>query len=202
MGTCKQQRQPNRRKTHAKRPTREQLQAAYGKHVVDVVGPEMHILFVGINPGLYSAAVGHHYARPGNRFWPALHGAGFSDRLLSPSEEHLLLDKGYGIVNLVDRATVRADELTKQELQHGIQRLKEKVRQLTPACVAFVGISVFRTAFDDPAATIGPQDVDFSGARVWVLPDPSGLNAHYQLPDLIRILRNMRLDLGDTTEVQ
>jgi double-stranded uracil-DNA glycosylase len=182
---------PGQGADRARRPTREQLQAAYGKSVRDLIAPELRILFVGINPSLYSAAVGHHFARPGNRFWPALYGAGFTDRLLAPSEERLLLEKGYGITNFVDRATARADELTKKDLSDGIGRLEKKVRRFRPSCVAFLGISTYQAVFDQQSASIGPQTARFGGAHVWLLPNPSGLNAHYQLPDLVRLFREL-----------
>jgi double-stranded uracil-DNA glycosylase len=175
-----------------RRPTPEQVRAAYGKSVRDVIARDLAILFVGINPGLYTAAVGHHFARPGNRFWPALYGAGFTDRLLAPSEERLLVERGYGITNFVDRATARADELTVKDLSHGIERLEKKVRRFRPSYVAFLGISTYQAVFDQPSAAIGSQKSRFGGARVWLLPNPSGLNAHYQLVDLVRLLRKLR----------
>lgn len=144
------------------------------------------MLFCGINPGLYSGATGHHFARPGNRFWPALHAAGFTERLLAPWEEHLLLDNGYGITNLVARATAGADELTRAELIAGRRWLARLVRRHAPRWVAVLGLGAYRTAFDRPAAAVGAQAERLEEARIWVLPNPSGLNAHYQLPDLVR----------------
>jgi double-stranded uracil-DNA glycosylase len=167
------------------RPTRDQVAAAHGATVPDVAGPGLRVLFVGINPGLYSGAVGHHFARPGNRFWKALHGAGLTGRPLGPFEEHRLLDAGLGITNLVERATAGADELSADELREGGLRLREKVERLRPEVVAFLGLSAFRTAFDRRSATVGPQPERIGRSRVWLLPNPSGLNAHYQLPDLV-----------------
>src|SRR2546428_8836925 len=166
------------------RPTREQLAAAYGRTVPDVIRPNLEVLFCGINPGLYSGAVGHHFARPGNRFWKPLHVAGFTRRCLSPFEERELLRSGLGITNLVARATARASELSEQELRAGAGRVRRKVGRFRPAAVAFLGMGAFRAAFGRPGATVGPQPERICGARVWLLPNPSGLNAHYQLAAL------------------
>ena len=166
------------------RPTAQQLLAAYGKAVPDVVRPGLKVLFCGINPGLYSGAVGHHFARPGNRFWKALHIAGFTRRRLSPFEEGELLRSGLGITNLVARATARASELSERELRFGAGRVRRKVRRLRPRVVAFLGMGAFRAAFGRPRATVGSQPEEMCGARVWLLPNPSGLNAHYQLAAL------------------
>ncbi len=185
-------------KTKSKKPTRADIQAAEGKTVPDVIAPGLRVLFCGINPGLYSGAVGHHFARPGNRFWPALYAAGFTDRLLSPSEERELLKKGYGITNLVERATAGANELTGQELIEGCHRLEMKVSLFRPACVAILSIGAYRQAFGRPGATIGEQPETIAGARLWVLPNPSGLNAHYQLEDLAQLYLNLRLAVERT----
>jgi TDG/mug DNA glycosylase family protein len=142
-------------------------------------GPGLSVLFVGINPSLRSAEVGHHFARPGNRFWPALYAAGFTDRVLRPDEQEELLPLGLGITNVVARATARADELTADEIRAGGRVLTAKVARLRPQWLAVVGITVYRTAFGHPGATIGRQDETLGGARVWVLPNPSGLNAHW-----------------------
>jgi TDG/mug DNA glycosylase family protein len=165
---------------------RAELLAAAGRTVPDVIAPGLRVLFCGINPGLYSGATGHHFARPGNRFWAALHAAGFSDRVLSPWEERLLLERGYGITNLVPHATATAGELTSDELVGGRRRLERLVRRYAPAWVAVLGVGAYRTAFGRPAATVGRQPDTLAGVRLWVLPNPSGLNAHYQLPDLVR----------------
>lgn len=149
------------------------------------------MLFCGINPSLYSGAVRHHFARPGNRFWPVLHGAGFTDRLLTPFEEDELLARGVGVTNLVARATASAAELTRDELRRGARVLAAKVRRHRPAIVAFLGIEAYRHAFARKDAKLGEQPERLEGARVWVLPNPSGLNAHYQLPELVRIYREL-----------
>jgi len=150
------------------------------------------VLFCGINPGLYSAATGNHFARPGNRFWPALHAAGFTPRLLHPREKALLLQSGYGLTNLVGRATAAADELSPGELMAGGRRLAAKVRRYRPRIVAFLGLGAYRHAFGRPRAGLGPQPDPLGGARVWVLPSPSGLNANYQLPALVKLFRELR----------
>jgi TDG/mug DNA glycosylase family protein len=175
------------------RPTREQLAAACNKHVPDVIAPELRVLLVGINPGLYSAAVGHHFARPGNRFWPTLHAAGITPRLLRPSEEGELLALGYGISNIADRASATAEELSAKELVRGARRLRDKVGTYQPAYVAFLGVTAYRTAFGRPRAKVGRQEEMLEASRIWVLPNPSGLNAHYQLADLARMFQELRL---------
>ncbi len=142
------------------------------------------MLFSGINPGLYSAATGHHFARPGNRFWPALHGSGFTGRLLRPDEQEELLGLGLGITNVVARATARADELGSDELIAGGQALAAKVRALRPRWLAIVGVTAYRTAFGRPGAIVGRQEATIGGTPVWVLPNPSGLNAHWSLAAL------------------
>jgi TDG/mug DNA glycosylase family protein len=150
------------------------------------------VLFCGINPGLYSAAAGNHFARPGNRFWPALHLAGFTPRLLHPSEKALFLEAGYGLTNLVARATASADELSPPEFVQGKERLRRKVRRYRPAFVAFLGLGAYRHAFGDARARLGGQPARFEGARVWVVPSPSGLNAAYQIDALAAELRRLR----------
>jgi len=174
------------------RPTPAQIRAAAGRTLSDVIAPDLRVLFVGINPGLYTAAVGHHFARPGNRFWPALHRSGFTPRLLSPFEEDELPALGCGITNLVPRATASAAELTRDELKAGGRRLAGKVRRDRPRLVAVLGIGAYRTAFDRPRAGLGLQIEPLEAARVWVLPNPSGLNAHHQLDDLARRFRELR----------
>jgi TDG/mug DNA glycosylase family protein len=167
-----------------RRPTAAELAAARDETIPDVVGPGLSVLFCGINPGLYSAATGCHFARPGNRFWPALHRSGFTPRQLRPDEQGELIEFGLGVTNIVGRATARADELTDDELRNGAGTLTELVRTHAPRCVAVVGISAYRTAFGHAKAIVGAQAERIGGARVWVLPNPSGLNAHYQLPAL------------------
>lgn len=174
------------------RPTKAELSAARDKKVRDVIGPELRVLFCGINPGLYSGATGHHFARPGNRFWPTLYGAGFTPRLLDPSEEWELLDLGYGITNLVARATATADELAPAELLAGRKRLESKVKRYRPRTVAVLGIGAYRTAFGERTASLGPQEKSLAGAHLWVLPNPSGLNAHYQLASLVEQFQKLR----------
>jgi double-stranded uracil-DNA glycosylase len=177
------------------RPTREQIAAAEGRTVPDVATPGLSVLFVGINPGLYSGAVGHHFSRPGNRFWKTLHLAGFTDRILSPFDEHELIGRGVGITNLVARATAGAKDISSDELRAGARRLERKVRRLNPAWVAFLGLGAHRTAFERIEANVGPQDLRIGRSRVWLLPNPSGLNAHYQLPDLVRAFTELRTAL-------
>jgi len=174
------------------KPTRAELQAAAGKSVLDVIAPGLRVLFCGINPGLYTAAIGHHFGRPGNRFWPALHLAGFTERLLSPYEERELLRSGYGITNLVNKATASADELTREELLQGRQILQEKALAFQPIYLAVLGIGAYRTAFQRPKASLGLQEETIGQTRLWVLPNPSGLNAHFQLDDLVSLFRELR----------
>lgn len=174
------------------RPTREDLAAAYGRPVPDIIAPGLAVLFCGINPSLYSAAVGHHFARPGNRFWPALHAAGITPRRLLPEEDRELLALGYGITNVVSRATGSADELDDDELRAGGASLRRKLRRYRPRILAVLGIGAYRTAFGEPRAALGPQPAPMEGAAVWVLPNPSGLNAHYQLADLAEQLAALR----------
>ncbi|MFC4005407.1 G/U mismatch-specific DNA glycosylase [Prauserella oleivorans] len=165
------------------RPTKAQLAAAHGRTIDDVIAPGLHVLFCGINPGLYSGATGYHFARPGNRFWAALHAGGFTPRQLDPSEQHRLLDYGLGITNLVARTTARADELTVEELRAGADELARKLDRYRPRWLAVVGITAYRTAFGKPKAVVGEQDHQVSGVPVWVLPNPSGLNAHWTPAD-------------------
>ncbi len=174
-----------------RKPTPEEIRAAIGKTVPDIIAPDLHVLFCGINPSLYSAAVGHHFARPGNRFWRSLHAAGFTDRLLAPFEDGDLLQFGYGLTNIVDRATARADELDAEELVTGQRQLTVKMQHYRPQFLAVLGISAYRTAFNRPKAVMGRQDESLDSAIVWVLPNPSGLNAHYQLEDLKRVYREL-----------
>ena len=174
------------------RPTAADLKAAVGGTIPDVIAPDLAVLFCGINPGLYSAATGHHFARPGNRFWPALHSAGFTPRLLHPSEERELLRAGCGITNLVRRATVAADELTADELRAGRERLLRKVRRYHPRVVAVVGIGAYRVAFERPQAVIGLQKEMLGRAHLWVLPNTSGLNANHRPEDFAKAFTALR----------
>jgi TDG/mug DNA glycosylase family protein len=175
-----------------RRPTRAELQAAAGKTVPDVIAPGLGVLFCGINPGLYTAAIGHHFGRPGNRFWPAIYAAGFTPRLLTPYEERELLNYGYGITNVVTRATATADELTREELVAGGKDLEMKVHRYAPRFLAVLGVTAYRTAFNRPGAALGPQPEQIADSSIWVLPNPSGLNAHYRLDDLARLFRELR----------
>jgi len=159
----------------------------------DVIAPGLRVLFCGINPSVYSAVVRHHFARPGNRFWPALYASGFTDRLLTPYEQEELLARGCGITNVVERASVSADTLTVAEYAEGGRQLEEKVRRYHPRHLAVLGIGAWRTAFLKPKAMLGPQPESLGGARVWVLPNPSGLNAHYRPEDLARLFLAFRL---------
>jgi TDG/mug DNA glycosylase family protein len=174
------------------RPTKAELAAAAGRTVPDLLRPDLAVLFCGINPGLWSGAVGHHFARPGNRFWPALHRSGFTPEQLDPGDERELLGLGLGITNLVERATATADELRPDELRDGAARLEAKVAAHRPAWLAVLGIGAWRTAFGRPRATIGRQPDTVGGAPVWVLPNPSGLNAHYQLDGLAAAFAELR----------
>ena len=174
------------------RPTKLDLIAATTRRVPDAIAPDLAVLFCGINPGLYSAATGQHFARPGNRFWPALHAGGFTPRILAPRENRLLLDLGYGLTNIVSRASARADELSAEELLAGRRRLEKKIRRFTPRWVAILGITAYRIAFERPRAVLGPQPDTVGATGIWVLPNPSGLNANHQPADLAREFRLLR----------
>ncbi|GAA4559648.1 G/U mismatch-specific DNA glycosylase [Planotetraspora kaengkrachanensis] len=173
-------------------PTKAELEAARDATIPDVIGPGLDVLFCGINPGLYSAATGFHFARPGNRFWPALHLSGLVPRLLAPHEQGLLPSYGLGITNLAPRATARAEELTPGEIREGGARLADLVRSSGPRVLAVCGVSAYRVAFGRPKAAIGPQDDVIGGAAVWVLPNPSGLNAHWRLEAIAAEMARLR----------
>ena len=179
------------------RPTPAQLADAVARRVPDVIASDLEILYCGINPGLYSAAVGHHFARPGNRFWPVLHLAGLTPERLGPFDERRLLEHGQGITNLVARATARADEITAEELVSGAVRLRRKVERYRPARVAILGLEAYRKAFESPAAQVGLQRGRIGSARLWVLPNPSGLNAHYQLARLATLFSGLAPSLRE-----
>ncbi len=166
------------------RPSRDRVASASGRTVPDVLGPNLDVIFCGINPGLYSGAVGHHFARPGNRFWKALHLGGFTDRVLDPEEDRELLRYGCGITNLVDRASAGAAELAADELRGGAGRLADVAAKHAPSAVAILGIGAYRTAFQESRAAPGPQVRRLGPSLLWALPNPSGLNAHHQLDDL------------------
>lgn len=174
------------------RPTREEQLAAHGGTVPDLVAPGLDVLLCGINPGLMSAAIGHHFGNPANRLWPVLHLAGFTPRRLDPMESHELLSYGVGVTNLVARATARADELTAAEIKAGVRPLTSLVETYRPGYVAFLGLTSYRTAFGRKDATVGGQAETLAGARVWLLPNTSGLNAHYQLADLVAAFKALR----------
>jgi TDG/mug DNA glycosylase family protein len=174
------------------RPSAADLAAARDRTLKDLIAPDLRILFVGINPGLWSGATGFHFARPGNRFWRAIHEAGLTPRLLDPSEQRELLNYGIGVVNLVARTTATAAELSSEELLNGAAGLIAKVALYRPRKVAFLGISTYRVAFGRPEASIGRQEDGIADSEVWVLPNPSGLNAHYQLPALVEAYRALR----------
>jgi TDG/mug DNA glycosylase family protein len=152
----------------------------------------LNVLLVGINPSLYSAAVQHHFARPGNRFWPALFAGGFTPRLFSPFEDELLPQFGVGLTNFVARASARADEISPEELQAGARALVRKLRRRKVRCVAFLGVTAYRTAFARKWAKLGPQPETIGETAIWVLPNPSGLNAHFQQDDFARLFAELR----------
>jgi double-stranded uracil-DNA glycosylase len=178
------------------RPTRLELSAAEGTTVPDLVAPGLDVLFCGINPGLWSAAVGHHFAHPGNRFWKALHASGFTNELLAAADERQLLAAGTGVTNLVDRATASARDLGGDELRRGAARLTRKARRWRPKVVAVLGITAYRVAFEQPRGGIGPQEQGLADSRLWVLPNPSGLQGHYQLDFVVAELRRLRRSVG------
>jgi double-stranded uracil-DNA glycosylase len=184
------------------RPTRADLEAARDELLPDVLpgpdDPPLRVLFSGINPGLVSAYTGHHFARPGNRFWPALHAGGFTPRVLRPAEQHLLPGLGLGITNVVPRATARADELSDTELRAGGERLRILVRTHRPDWLAVVGIGAYRVAFADRTAAVGRQDTRVGDTAIWVLPNPSGLNAHYTPASLAEAFAELHAAVGDS----
>lgn len=174
------------------KPTKAELSAAVHKTVPDLVRPGLRVLFCGINPGLYTAATGHHFARPGNRFWPALHGAGFTPRLLQAWEQSELLRQGIGVTNVVMRTTATAAELTPEDYDAGGKRLVATVEQYQPRVLAVLGIGAYRAAFGRKDAAMGLQPQLIGRTHLWVMPNPSGLNANYQLTDLIRLFADLR----------
>ena len=178
------------------RPTQADLDAARDRTIPDVIAPGLCVVFAGINPGLYSAATGYHFARPGNRFWPTLHRSGFTGRVFRPDEQEQLLGLGLGITNIVARATARADELRSEEFAHGASILNEKITRLQPRWLAVVGVTAYRAAFGHPGAAVGRQDGTIGDTRVWALPNPSGLNAHYVGPRLVAAFAELREAAG------
>ena len=183
--------------TRPRRPTAAEVAAATGLTIPDVIAPGLRVLFSGINPGLYSAATGYHFARPGNRFWPALHQSGFTPRQLRPDEQEQLLGLGLGITNVVPRATARAGELTDDELRVGGSKLLEKAESFGPRWLAIVGVTAYRTAFGEARATFGPQARTAGATRLWVLPNPSGLNAHKTVAQLAADFAELRKQAMD-----
>ena len=177
-------------------PSRAELETARGNLLPDVLDDGLRVLFCGINPGLWSAATGHHFARPGNRFWPALHASGFTPRQLSPAEQALLPSLGLGLTNVVPRASARADEIGAEELRDGGRVLREKVARHRPAWLAVLGVTAYRSAFGDRQAQVGPQETTLGTTRVWVLPNPSGLNAHWTPVALAGELARLREAAG------
>lgn len=178
------------------KPSKEDLRDAHNRTVEDLIDYNLKVLFCGINPGLWSGATGLHFAKPGNRFWKTLHLAGFSDRLLHPSEEHELLENGYGITCFCKRTTATADELTKEEYIEGGKVLVKKIKKFKPRYLAVLGIGAFRTAFNQPKAKLGLQETSIGETKIWLLPNPSGLNAHYQLNDLAKLFSELRERIG------
>jgi double-stranded uracil-DNA glycosylase len=187
--------------------TKEQLESYRDATVPDLLAPHLRLLFVGINPGLWTAAVQAHFARRGNRFYPALYSSGLTDRLIdassgyAPEDLQHLYDRGLGISNMAPRATARADELRPEELVQGVRKLNELVRQKQPKVVAFLGITAYRTAFALPKAKTGRQEGKLGDAEVWVLPNPSGLNASVQLPQLAEAFREVGVAAGVLSSV-
>ncbi|HSU57461.1 MAG TPA: G/U mismatch-specific DNA glycosylase [Candidatus Dormibacteraeota bacterium] len=181
------------------KPTKADLLAAMDQKVPDLIAPGLSVLFCGINPGLYSAYTHHHFARPGNRFWPALFASGFTHRLLRADEEHELLASGYGITNMVERATLHAADLTRDELIAGAKILRRKLQRYRPRWLGILGVSAFRVAFASPEAVVGPQSQKIADTSVWVLPNPSGLNAHFTPKVLAEVFRKFREAAGVRT---
>ena len=178
------------------RVTREQLEASATKRVKDVIAPGLRVLFCGINPGLWTSFTGHHFAGPGNRFWKALHLGGFTPRVLKPAEKAELLEYGVGITNVVPRATATAAELTSADYVAGGKRLVAKIRKYKPRALAVLGLGAYRAAFGHAAATVGEQEDRIGTTRVWVMPNPSGLNQNYSLAEMGRMFEELRVATG------
>ena len=182
--------------------TAAELDALYGRTLPDTVGPGLRLLFVGINPGLHTVAVQAPFARPGNRFYPALYLAGITDRVIDASaglreaDRAHLVDRGVGVTSLVKAATRRADELTRAQLVEGAAELEQRVAALAPTVVAMLGVTAYRTAFARPKTAVGPQLETLGGARLWVVPNPSGLNAHETVASLAAAYREAAVAAG------
>lgn len=161
-----------------------------------MIGAGLAIVFCGINPSLYSAAVGHHFARPGNRFWPTMHAAGFTPRRFTGFDDRELLGLGFGLTNIAPRASVSAEELSTDELRAGAQALQRKVLRHRPRYLAVVGFTAYRIAFGRPKAIGGPQPDAIGATRVWLLPNPSGLNANHLPAELARRFEELRVAAG------
>ncbi len=174
------------------KPTKEDLRDAVNRTTEDLIDYNLKVLFCGINPGMWSGATGFHFAKPGNRFWKTLHLSGFTGRLLHPSEEHELLENGFGITSFCKRTTARADELSNEEMIEGGRVLVKKVLEFKPQFLAILGIGAYRTAFNQPKARLCLQDKKIGETKIWLLPNPSGLNAHYQLNDLAKLFGKLR----------
>lgn len=174
------------------KPTREDLRDAVNRTTEDLIDYNLKVLFCGINPGMWSGATGFHFAKPGNRFWKALYLGRFTTRLLHPSEEQELLENGYGITSFCKRTTARADELSNEEIIEGGKNLVEKIKKYKPQNLAVLGIGAYRTAFQQPKAKLGLQNEKIGSANIWLLPNPSGLNAHYQINDLAKLFGEVR----------
>ena len=177
------------------KPTKEDLRDAPNRTTVDLIDENLKVLFCGINPGMWSGATGFHFAKPGNRFWKTLHLSGFTSRLLHPSEEYELLENGYGITSFCKRTTATAAELSNAEIVEGGKLLVKKIEKYTPRFLAVLGIGAFRTAFNRPKAKLGLQNKTIGATRIWLLPNPSGLNAHYQLNDLAKLFAELKQNL-------
>jgi TDG/mug DNA glycosylase family protein len=175
-----------------KQITKQQLEDGKTKTVVDVIAPGLKVLFCGINPGLYTAAVGHHFGRPGNRFWKALFLSGFTPRLFHPSEQEKLLELGLGITNIAPRSSTKASELSLTELQKGGNMLVERVKKYKPKVLAILGIDAYRKAFGKKETKLGLQLEKIGETSVWVLPNPSGLNAHYTVEGIAELFNEVR----------
>ncbi len=187
---------PSARRGRTPRPSREELEAARDKVVPDILEEDLDVLFCGINPGLISGAVGHHFANPGTRFWPALHRSGFTPHQLRPDQEDVLLELGLGITNVVARTTAQASELSRPEVVEGGRELRRKVLRWRPRWLAVLGVTVYRDAFDDRRAAVGPQTMRIGDTRVWLLPNPSGRNAHWQMEPMAEEFARLRRAAG------
>lgn len=176
----------------APRPTREELLEAANQTMPDILAPNLRVAFCGINPSVYSVVVGHHFARPGNRFWPALFASGWTPTRFHPTQDCELLGLGLGITNVVARSSVAAAEVSPEEYAEGGRLLRAKMGELKPGVLAVLGIGAYRVAFNQPKATLGLQDERIGDTHLWVLPNPSGLNAHYHPPHLARLFRELR----------